>query len=104
MTDTPEMVERAAKALYENVYGPGHWDNTAPHIKGLWYDRVRAVIKAMREPTEAMLVAVWPPEQTERTGKSPDDAWQDQDITAIDVWQAMIDAALQAPEKPVEGE
>ncbi len=76
-----EMVERVAKVLASRN----------SDAKWTWYlNDARAVIEAMREPTEAMCKA----QGTNNLG-SPDnvsgylDCW-----SADDVWRAMIDAAL----------
>ncbi len=55
------------------------------------YKAAEAVLRAMREPTEAMIEAarrnIWEYEQTDETIRS----------TVIGVWQDMIDAALKCP-------
>lgn len=58
--DTAAMIERVAKALYEQVTNADsdpfvtEWDNLREKYKDTWRDQARAAIKTMREPTEAM--------------------------------------------------
>ncbi len=68
-----EMIERVAKALVEAWPSWGTWGDEEAR-KG-----ARAAIEAMREPTEAMVIA---------GGKQLDCAFERQ------CWRAMIDAAL----------
>ena len=73
--DMSEMIERIAtvmRAAYVTDINP-HWNGVA-----------RAVIEAMREPTEAMAVA----------GAEWVDDGMALKTSAETVWQAMIDAAL----------
>ncbi|MBR2268746.1 hypothetical protein [Sphingobium sp.] len=79
-----EMIERVAKAIYEED-DPWHKAWPWPNLNESQgspepYRRIAAAaIKAMREPSEAMIEAG---QQTDET------------ITAVDVYRAMIDAAL----------
>lgn len=70
------MIQRAAMAL-------ANADNGAPTTWRMYVDDVRAVIAAMRDPTEAMLSAG---SSGSNCGENPD---------PDDVWRAMIDAALE---------
>jgi len=88
------MVERVAKAMWEqrrlnamNSHGVEFqgWDSIGPNLRNDILSESRAVIEAMREPTEAMIDAV-PPDQATTRGE----------IEAI--WSYMIDAALGTPE------
>ncbi len=98
-----EMIERCAKALWDEdqimrtkfdfsnsilfgMKGPISWNHinsvhVIPEIAQEYRDKVIAVIKAMREPTEKMLKA----------GTQDDDDYND-DITLA--YQAMIDAVI----------
>ena len=80
-----EMIERVAKAIYEED-DPWHKAWPWPNLNESQgspepYRRIAAAaIKAMREPSEAMIEA----------GQQR----SDETITAVDVYRAMIDAAL----------
>lgn len=76
-----EMIERVARAMWEGRGGSA--SVTSRH------DMARAAIAAMRVPVKAMVEAGRENnEQSEYSG--PDDL----DGHALQVWQAMIDAAL----------
>lgn len=70
MSDTPEMVERVARAIWFEDAPEDEFDD----VKLVYTEIARAAIKAMREPTKAML-----------------------DAGDIGDWDTMIDAALEAP-------
>ena len=78
-------VEEVAAAMAEATNG-GKWDDGhyADDHKALWMKRAEAAIKAMREPSDAMLEAVAGMEHIDR-----DPSYY---------WPKMIDAAL--AEKP----
>jgi len=85
-----EMIERVARALYAadglkhaavNVSLEESWE-MSPRYHEQYRLKAKVAIKAMREPTEAMLNA----------GLSPTWKWIDEG--ADDVWIRMIDAAL----------
>jgi len=85
-TPTPEMVERVARAICVSDCTPStpiddYWQSYVPHA--------RAMIKAMREPTDAMLGAAAPAHEGER-------------IMHKVAYRLMIDAALS--ETPETGE
>ena len=95
-----EMVERVAMALQAKsremfgeggisgiptIYGP--WEGVSDRDKGYYRQYARAVISAMREPTEEMMTTEI--EDGEPIGK----AWLD-DYSATRVWQCLIDGAL----------
>ena len=76
------MEEKVAKALFDHNQSmcnisPEEWKYVG--VKGYWFNLARAAIEAMREPTETM----------DNAGEQ----WCDQ-TSAMVVWQAMIDAAL----------
>ena len=93
-----EMVERVAESLFVQHYfpAPALWDGEPEQRKQFYRDMARAAIKAMREPTEAMIVAGtladWVGEAESREGLSimPNDDYG----TPIGIWPEMIDAAL----------
>jgi len=72
-----EMIERVARAICRAEYGPGDagWANQIP--------AARAAIEAMREPTEGML---------DKGAVAEGDGNLAQQ--ALNIWAAMIDAAL----------
>lgn len=82
-----EMVERVARVIYEMepfISAHGHgvaWDAVAVVQKAGFLSKARNVIRAMREPTEAMLEA-------------GDAALIRNNDTSADAWPAMIDVAL----------
>jgi hypothetical protein len=84
--DWSEMVERGARILEPQAWAAlGDCDTLAYRSRRTASLRkARAFIEAMREPTEAM-VSVG--NSTTAAAFAP----------AVDVWQAMIDAALQEP-------
>lgn len=82
-----EMVERIAEAAVKA------WTAKPKPLRD-WSDVARAVLVAMREPTEKMVMAGEPvvydcysPEPGEGLDENP----------AVPTWQAMIDAALKEP-------
>lgn len=86
MKDTPEMVERVARAIAESALHHGGWQELVPEA--------RAAIEAFREPTEEMIERgrkapvnhSWGPATKNDTGEHVCDP-----ETILDV---MIDAAL----------
>ncbi len=71
------MIERVAKAIYDaDTHDMNKMSNYTPADM---VDAARAVLTAMREPTDAMHSAVW------HTASDED---------ADDYWRGMIDAAL----------
>lgn len=85
MPDTPELIERVARAITKR--NGGEWY--------LWLDEARDAIEAMREPGEAMLGAI---HDKVRIECRPDE--RSAYITNADqMWAAGIDAALAAPEE-----
>ena len=74
---TDDMIERVARSITEVLRAKG----ASSRMMDAGKDAARAAIKAMREPTEAMLKA------------GPPFPYMDKDV-----WKAMIDAAL--GEKP----
>lgn len=81
-----EMIQRVARALFEQDEYQGYNDETkARHwlLRQPTYERrARIVIEAMREPTEEQF------DQVSATGKM----WRN--LTSREVYQAMIDGAL----------
>lgn len=87
-----EMIERVAKALYERDGNENDWAKADGDCRRLYRKCARVAVKAMREPTDAMLSA--------GDSMMPQIA-PGQDITTghdalKDAWPAMIDAALRA--------
>lgn len=81
-----EIIERAAKALDEvEIIGTLEWQTTEARMENR-RRQVRAVIAAMREPTEEMVREGWP--------YTADPCWQE-DVARC--WTAMVDAALGKP-------
>lgn len=78
-------LERAARAVSEIEFylpGAGGLKGRGLHVSPAWATEItRAVLLALREPSEAMISAM------------PQD--RNRPIYAEDVWQAMIDAALE---------
>jgi hypothetical protein len=81
ITKVSEMIERVARAIAEQNHGLTTWDE--------WIDEARAAIKAMREPTEAMMNGLRITRECDSTAA----------LWAPIVWRTMIDAAL-CKEKP----
>jgi hypothetical protein len=84
------LIERAARALAKAQSGVDDWDALDEAFQANLVDHVRAVLRAIREPSESLKVA------GSREGGWAD--WYDTDAgteeQASNVWQAMIDAAL----------
>ena len=56
MTDTPDMVERVARAIYaSDGEENGPWNIGTEHARKCYRENARAAIEAMREPTHAMV-------------------------------------------------
>lgn len=86
-----EMVERVARALDPEAFGHDFPVMAAKHYevrRSISMKRARAAIEAMREPTEAMVKAVYDqadPGFCDEPGES---------TSPRDAWQQMIDEAL----------
>ena len=83
-----EMVERVARAIYEDDFGgpdrtPTPWAERDEEFRETVRSNARAAIQAMREPTSAMVEAA-------DSRRDPRNGW----LGAISAWEAMIDAAL----------
>lgn len=82
-----EVIERGAKAAYERyrsryaIVGMPSWEDT-PYDKSAFKDYARAVIEAIREPTQGQYDAL----------SATNKLWRDLDSTTV--WQTYIDAAL----------
>lgn len=88
------MLERVARVLLRTHYERGR--GIAPDWKFLdrfeqekWRISAHAAIKAMREPTEAMVEAIW--------AETADPCWTE---NAVKAWQAGIDEALAGTSEP----
>lgn len=90
-----DMIESAAKALYESI-DDNHWDDEAAYNIELFRDEartmVRSAIAALREPSEEMVSKAW--ELLQHTKYRP--------TSGKECWQAMIDALLAETEKTDE--
>jgi hypothetical protein len=92
-----DMIDRVAKALFadyqKSALGPDltqTWSTLPNYSKDHAYSQARAAIAAMREPTEEMYHGVC----------ALNKRWQDSN--SAEIWQAMIDAALECSTKPDE--
>jgi hypothetical protein len=79
--------ERAARALFESQPRIERWDDLDPNSKSIFLHKACKVIKAIREPSEAMIEAALP------------HCWVDWRESVCreflpDIWKAMIDAAF----------
>jgi hypothetical protein len=85
MSETPEMVERVARACAAARFGTIvdriYWNQESDSWRQAHIDIALAAIEALCEPTEMMLCECT-------------DAWGDPIGTGKDFWHAMIDAAL----------
>jgi hypothetical protein len=86
-----EMVDRAVKAIAEK-FAPAI-DMRAPYAKVMVAAAARAVIEALREPTEAMIDAVDVSGETDAGGGNNATYLVGKEEAAA-VWRAMIDEAL----------
>lgn len=90
MSEMIELVARAI-ALADEQNGGAPWDylmSQGKRVTGPIYDRARAAIEAMREPTADMIDA-W--ENYLEIHRSPE---KETDTSVKAVWRTMIDAAL----------
>ena len=74
-----EIRDRVAKALCERIWPTATWEKEAEHFRDNYKSAAIEAIKALREPTEKMIVAV--------KGRSSRKA-------RIACWQEMVDEAL----------
>jgi hypothetical protein len=84
------MVEKVARAIYAademEFDAQIPWGDADAEVHSYWFDMARASIEAMREPTDAMVDAVWT--QPDSNGSQyPIGGYREQ-------YRAMIDAAL----------
>lgn len=95
------MIERVARAMYEASpfrETAGAYEDQSEIYRRTCRLFARAVIEAMREPTEAMLKAAWvstrdvAPDERMRVDLMP--TWQAHNIKMARLFTAMIDAAL----------
>lgn len=77
-----EMVDRVAKALMCSLHGHDDFSNAHPAMQAAYLRQARAVIAAMREPTDQMLDVAY-----------DRDDWDDA-CSHAEAWRVMIDAAL----------
>jgi hypothetical protein len=85
-----EMVERVAAMICRTCTSPvplpaEYWDHQLEYVREHYRKSARAVIEAMREPTEDMAIA----------GAVGIGGHMPSPLDAADAWRAMIDAALQ---------
>lgn len=94
MIDVPEMVLRAARAISKERFLDGGiedddgFDDVSPNVQSQLITEARAVLMALREPTDAMTKAAARPSEM-ATG-----AGGLVDYEAKAAWVAMIDKAL----------
>ena len=85
------MREKIARALAEEAGAPP-WEEMQSRWRACYLGNADAVLDAMREPDEGMLdagtSALWPP--------LPGAGWLP-GSKSVEVWQAMINAALEPP-------
>lgn len=90
----PEMVERGSQALYESVLDMGiypeaeEWSVAPRGAKAEYHKHFRAVLEAIREPTKAMVAA------GNKNWLISKNTLHARDPSIVNIWQAMIDAAL----------
>ena len=76
-------IERAARAMYDEVAPDWSWDDPdAEILRGLYRANARAALRSLRDPTDAMC---------EAGGDHVADADR---ITVDAIWTVMMDAAL----------
>lgn len=94
----PEMVERAARAIYEThwVEGAPVWENASRKVREWVRAQARNVFPAIREPTEAMKIAG----NEHHSGASVP---LYRSYSTIRLWRAMCDAATLPPPATVAG-
>jgi hypothetical protein len=91
MTDqagTQSMVERVARAQYDQTYSQIPWEALSLGSRGVFLRQARTAIAEMREPTVAMTSAA------SSAIPVPDWEYRLYHGDGKEVWHAMIDAAL----------
>lgn len=88
-----EMVERVARAMGTARIAGVAWDEYAPEVCDDLFAMAHIAIEAMREPTEAMMLAASRTEYTASDGHGCWTEWVDREVAEA-AWPAMIDAAL----------
>lgn len=88
---TNPTLERAARAVCE-LHGGDYWDKAAPYERGRYRDVARAVLMAVREPTDEMDAAGFERLKSNQQNPSPEG-------TCSAVYTAMIDAILNDGER-----
>ena len=86
-----DMIERVARALHKLDTGDGCPTFEDCNLQEYFFEQARAAIKAMREPTEAMITC-------------KDDVMMFLEISPSwlgSVWRAMIDCALRENDEPI---
>lgn len=53
----PEMLEKLARALYEDRYPENSWDGVSEMVRADYRGHARAVLDALQDPTEEMMEA-----------------------------------------------
>lgn len=81
----PTLLQRAAKAVFSERYPSRNWDSAPEGAKLGCYDTANAVLRAIREPTEAMIGAC---------DQLSVESLRHDPCRATVFWQAMIDASL----------
>ena len=85
------MIDKIARAMHASVNGhvqpPPTWDNQSEQSQNYWRIGARAAIVAMREPSDMMIAEG---HYIVDVPCAPDE----EVANVIDIWEAMIDAAL----------
>lgn len=101
-------LERAAKVVYDKFNGqpdirfipdgpPFDWADLTPESKAPYIEHARAVLTAIREPSEGMALisaGYEPDDLTQGYGEDFNCVAREKAGQASEAWQAMIDAAL----------
>jgi len=96
-------IERAARAMYDNVKPDWDWDDPdAELLRAMYRENARAAIAAIREPTHPMQAAAFNQKVSFRSGSGMSDLGQvsveydgEPDKGAATIYRAMIDAMLE---------
>lgn len=90
MTDIERLAKVAFDAYTKRCSQTGAlmatWDGLGPFLQGAWIDGIRAVLTALREPSEEMLRAAEIPGMADINGKRY--------LSGTGCWRAMINYLL----------
>lgn len=92
---TRSKQDEVAESIFDVIWPTQEWDGSEAACRAVASAAARAAIEAMREPTEAMAIAGGG-EPYLATSEQPLVFAEIREVIAVEnIWQAMIDAALE---------